>query len=154
MVSNSKARRLITSRTSPITLRDVKTKISLTFMAREVGRIITNLATAIKSPSPLRLRASRRPKPPAPLRCTTDIYNWCRTLVCRLEETSHGPANYYKTHTQALKRQTLDPHRKVPIGIFYATEDKPTYGEAARWRLNKPKASATRRDVEGVSMAI
>jgi len=123
-------------------------------VARGVGRVIAHLATAIKSPNPLRLRASRRPKL---LRYfdIMDIYNWCRTLVCRLEETSHGPANYYKTYIQALKRQTLDPHRKVPIGIFYVTEHKPTYEETAKRRPNRPKTSAkSRRDTEGVSIAL
>jgi len=84
-----------------------------------------------------------------------NVYNWFRNLVCRLKETGHGTTNYYKTYTQALKRQTLDPRGKVPIGIFYATEDKPTYEETAKRRPNRPKTSAkSRRDTEGVSIAL
>jgi len=148
IVSNNQVYGLTTGQMSPTTLKGVKTKTTpfgaidepvnplalalaagATFVARGFSGDVAYLTTLIKKALTHRGFALVDVLSPCVTFNKINTYDWFRARVYKLEEVGHDPSNYYEAYKRALEWPTLDPYGKIPIGVFYATEDKPTYEE-------------------------
>ncbi|HVL49397.1 MAG TPA: thiamine pyrophosphate-dependent enzyme [Candidatus Thermoplasmatota archaeon] len=76
-----------------------------------------------------------------------NTYDWFRERVYKLEESGHNPADFGAAADRASEWPTRDPHGKVPIGVFYKAEGKPTYEEQDP-ALSRFEAPALQRDIK------
>lgn len=148
IVSNNQVYGLTTGQMSPTTLRGAKTKTTpygsidepvnplalalaagATFVARGFSGDVAHLANVIKKALTHRGFALVDVLSPCVTFNRINTYEWFRARVYKLEEAGHDPTNYHEAYKKALEWPTTDPYGKIPIGVFYATEDKPTYEE-------------------------
>jgi len=148
IVSNNQVYGLTTGQMSPTTLRGTKTKTTpfgsvdepvnplalalaagATYVARGFSGDVPHLTQLIKSALVHRGFALVDVLSPCVTFNKVNTYDWFRARVYKLEESSHAPADYLQAYRKALEWPTLDPYGKIPIGLFYRTEEKPTYEE-------------------------
>jgi len=148
IVSNNQVYGLTTGQMSPTTLRGTKTKTTpfgsvdepvnplalalaagATYVARGFSGDVPHLTQLIKSAIVHRGFALVDVLSPCVTFNRVNTYDWFRSRVYKLEESSHDPADYLQAYRKALEWPTLDPYGKIPIGLFYRTEEKPTYEE-------------------------
>jgi len=148
IVSNNQVYGLTTGQMSPTTLRGTKTKTTpfgsvdepvnplalalaagATYVARGFSGDVPHLTQLIKSALVHRGFALVDVLSPCVTFNKVNTYDWFRARVYKLEESSHDPADYLQAYRKALEWPTLDPYGKIPIGLFYRTEEKPAYEE-------------------------
>lgn len=61
-----------------------------------------------------------------------NTYDWFRERVYDLAEAGHDASDFGQAIQRAIEWPTLSPQEKVPIGVFYETTQRPTYGESER----------------------
>jgi 2-oxoglutarate ferredoxin oxidoreductase subunit beta len=148
IVSNNQVYGLTTGQMSPTTLRGTKTKTTpfgtvdepvnplalalaagATYVARGFSGDVTHLTHLIKSALTHRGFALVDVLSPCVTFNRVNTYDWFRARVYKLEETGHDPSDYFQAYRKALEWPTLDPYGKIPIGVFYKSEEKPAYEE-------------------------
>ncbi|MEM4650767.1 MAG: thiamine pyrophosphate-dependent enzyme [Pyrobaculum sp.] len=144
VVSNNQVYGLTTGQMSPTTLRGTKTKTTpfgsvdepvnplalalaagATYVARGFSGDVPHLTQLMKSALTHRGFALVDVLSPCVTFNRVNTYDWFRARVYRLEESGHDSSDYF----QALEWPTLDPYGKIPIGVFYKSEEKPAYEE-------------------------
>jgi 2-oxoglutarate ferredoxin oxidoreductase subunit beta len=100
-----------------------------TYVARGFSGDVAHLTQLIKSALTHRDFALVDVLSPCVTFNRVNTYDWFRARVYKLEEVSHDPSDYFQAYRKALEWPTLDPYGKIPIGIFYKSEEKPAYEE-------------------------
>nr|WP_287070045.1 thiamine pyrophosphate-dependent enzyme [Pyrobaculum sp.] len=148
IVSNNQVYGLTTGQMSPTTLKGVKTKTTpygsidepvnplalalaagATYVARGFSGDVAHLAKLIKEALSHRGFALVDVLSPCVTFNKVNTYDWFRARVYKLEESGHDPRDYFQAYKKALEWPTIDPVGKIPIGLFYQTEEKPAYEE-------------------------
>jgi 2-oxoglutarate ferredoxin oxidoreductase subunit beta len=148
IVSNNQVYGLTTGQMSPTTLKGTKTKTTpfgsveepvnplalalaagATYVARGFSGDVAHLTQLIKSALTHRGFALVDVLSPCVTFNRVNTYDWFRARVYKLEETGHDPSDYFQAYRKALEWPTLDPYGKIPIGVFYKSEEKPAYEE-------------------------
>jgi 2-oxoglutarate ferredoxin oxidoreductase subunit beta len=148
IVSNNQVYGLTTGQMSPTTLKGTKTKTTpfgsveepvnplalalaagATYVARGFSGDVAHLTQLIKSALTHRGFALVDVLSPCVTFNRVNTYDWFRARVYKLEETGHDPSDYFQAYRKALEWPTMDPYGKIPIGIFYKSEEKPAYEE-------------------------
>ncbi len=148
IVSNNQVYGLTTGQMSPTTLRGTKTKTTpfgsvdepvnplalalaagATYVARGFSGDVPHLTQLIKSALVHRGFALVDVLSPCVTFNKVNTYDWFRARVYKLEESNHDPSDHVQAYKKALEWPTLDPYGKIPIGLFYRTEERPTYEE-------------------------
>jgi 2-oxoglutarate ferredoxin oxidoreductase subunit beta len=148
IVSNNQVYGLTTGQMSPTTLKGTKTKTTpfgsvdepvnplalalaagATYVARGFSGDVAHLTQLIKSALTHRGFALVDVLSPCVTFNRVNTYDWFRARVYKLEESGHDPSDYFQAYRKALEWPTLDPYGKIPIGVFYKSEEKPAYEE-------------------------
>lgn len=148
IVSNNQVYGLTTGQMSPTTLKGTKTKTTpfgsveepvnplalalaagATYVARGFSGDVAHLTQLIKSALTHRGFALVDVLSPCVTFNRVNTYDWFRARIYKLEETGHDPSDYFQAYRKALEWPTLDPYGKIPIGVFYKSEEKPAYEE-------------------------
>jgi 2-oxoglutarate ferredoxin oxidoreductase subunit beta len=148
IVSNNQVYGLTTGQMSPTTLKGTKTKTTpfgsveepvnplalalaagATYVARGFSGDVAHLTQLIKSALTHRGFALVDVLSPCVTFNRVNTYDWFRARVYKLEETGHDPSDYFQAYRKTLEWPTLDPYGKIPIGVFYKSEEKPAYEE-------------------------
>ncbi len=148
IVSNNQVYGLTTGQMSPTTLRGTKTKTTpfgsvdepvnplalalaagATYVARGFSGDVPHLTQLIKSALVHRGFALVDVLSPCVTFNKVNTYDWFRARVYKLEESGHDLSDHVQAYKKALEWPTLDPYGKIPIGLFYRTEERPTYEE-------------------------
>ena len=148
VVSNNQVYGLTTGQMSPTTLRGTKTKTTpfgsvdepvnpltlalaagATYVARGFSGDVPHLTQLIKSALTHRGFALVDVLSPCVTFNRVNTYDWFRARIYRLEESDHDSSDYFQAYRKALEWPTLDPYGKIPIGVFYKSEEKPAYEE-------------------------
>lgn len=148
VVSNNQVYGLTTGQMSPTTLRGAKTKTTprgsidepvnpialalsagATFVARGFSGDVQHLSQIIYRALIHRGFALVDVLSPCVTFNKVNTYDWFRARVYKLEDAGHDPHDYEQAYRRALEWPTQDPQGKIPIGVFYQREDKPTYEE-------------------------
>jgi 2-oxoglutarate ferredoxin oxidoreductase subunit beta len=148
IVSNNQVYGLTTGQMSPTTLKGTKTKTTpfgsvdepvnplalalaagATYVARGFSGDVAHLTQLIKSALTHRGFALVDVLSPCVTFNHVNTYDWFRARIYKLEETGHDPSDYFQAYRKALEWPTLDPYGKIPIGVFYKSEEKPAYEE-------------------------
>ena len=148
VVSNNQVYGLTTGQMSPTTLRGTKTKTTpfgsvdepvnplalalaagATYVARGFSGDVPHLTQLMKSALTHRGFALVDVLSPCVTFNRVNTYDWFRARVYRLEESGHDSSDYFQAYRKALEWPTLDPYGKIPIGVFYKSEEKPAYEE-------------------------
>jgi len=148
IVSNNQVYGLTTGQMSPTTLRGTKTKTTpfgsvdepvnplalalaagATYVARGFSGDVPHLTQLIKSALVHRGFALVDVLSPCVTFNKVNTYDWFRARVYKLEESNHDSSDHVQAYKKALEWPTLDPYGKIPIGLFYRTEERPTYEE-------------------------
>ena len=148
IVSNNQVYGLTTGQMSPTTLKGTKTKTTpfgsvdepvnplalalaagATYVARGFSGDVAHLTQLIKSALTHRGFALVDVLSPCVTFNHVNTYDWFRARIYKLEETGHDPSDYFQAYRKALEWPTMDPYGKIPIGIFYKSEEKPAYEE-------------------------
>jgi 2-oxoglutarate ferredoxin oxidoreductase subunit beta len=148
IVSNNQVYGLTTGQMSPTTLKGTKTKTTpfgsvdepvnplalalaagATYVARGFSGDVAHLTQLIKSALTHRGFALVDVLSPCVTFNHVNTYDWFRARVYKLEETGHDLSDYFQAYRKALEWPTLDPYGKMPIGVFYKSEEKPAYEE-------------------------
>jgi 2-oxoglutarate ferredoxin oxidoreductase subunit beta len=148
IVSNNQVYGLTTGQMSPTTLRGTKTKTTpfgsvdepvnplalalaagATYVARGFSGDVPHLTQLMKSALTHRGFALVDVLSPCVTFNRVNTYDWFRARIYRLEESGHDSSDYFRAYRKALEWPTLDPYGKIPIGVFYKSEEKPAYEE-------------------------
>ena len=148
VVSNNQVYGLTTGQMSPTTLRGTKTKTTpfgsvdepvnplalalaagATYVARGFSGDVPHLTQLMKSALTHRGFALVDVLSPCVTFNRVNTYDWFRARVYKLEESGHDSSDYFQAYGKALEWPTLDPYGKIPIGVFYKSEEKPAYEE-------------------------
>jgi 2-oxoglutarate ferredoxin oxidoreductase subunit beta len=148
VVSNNQVYGLTTGQMSPTTLRGTKTKTTpfgsvdepvnplalalaagATYVARGFSGDVPHLTQLMKSALTHRGFALVDVLSPCVTFNRVNTYDWFRARIYRLEESGHDSSDYFRAYRKALEWPTLDPYGKIPIGVFYKSEEKPAYEE-------------------------
>ena len=161
IVSNNQVYGLTTGQMSPTTLRGVKTKttpfgsidepvnplalalaVGTTFVARGFSGDVAHLTKILVEALSHRGFALVDVLSPCVTFNKVNTYDWFRARVYKLEDAGHNPADYWQAYKKALEWPSLDPNGKIPIGVFYKNDGKPTYEEEIIKQLGKPPAES------------
>jgi 2-oxoacid:acceptor oxidoreductase, beta subunit, pyruvate/2-ketoisovalerate family len=148
VVSNNQVYGLTTGQMSPTTLRGTKTKTTpfgsvdepvnplalalaagATYVARGFSGDVPHLTQLMKSALTHRGFALVDVLSPCVTFNRVNTYDWFRARVYKLEESGRDSSDYFQAYRKALEWPTLDPYGKIPIGVFYKSEEKPAYEE-------------------------
>jgi 2-oxoglutarate ferredoxin oxidoreductase subunit beta len=148
VISNNQVYGLTTGQMSPTTLRGTKTKTTpfgsvdepvnplalalaagATYVARGFSGDVPHLTQLMKSALTHRGFALVDVLSPCVTFNRVNTYDWFRARVYKLEESDHDSSDYFQAYRKALEWPTLDPYGKIPIGVFYKSEEKPAYEE-------------------------
>ncbi|AFA39000.1 2-oxoacid:acceptor oxidoreductase, beta subunit, pyruvate/2-ketoisovalerate family [Pyrobaculum oguniense TE7] len=161
IVSNNQVYGLTTGQMSPTTLRGVKTKTTpygsidepvnplalalaagATFVARGFSGDVAHLTQIIAQALSHRGFALVDVLSPCVTFNKVNTYEWFRARVYKLEEAGHDPSDYWQAYKKAVEWPSLDPNGRIPIGVFYKNEEKPTYEEEIIKILGVPPIEA------------
>jgi 2-oxoglutarate ferredoxin oxidoreductase subunit beta len=135
VVSNNQVYGLATGQTpfgsvdEPVNPLALALAAGATYVARGFSGDVAHLTQLIKSALTHRGFALVDVLSPCVTFNRVNTYDWFRARVYKLEETGHDPFDYFQAYRKALEWPTLDPYGKIPIGVFYKSEEKPAYEE-------------------------